>query len=644
MVTITLKDGSSKEIESGQTAFAVAEGISAGLARVALAAVIDDKQVDMDTPITADCELSIITPHDEAGLEIIRHSTAHLLAQAIKELYPQAQITIGPVIEDGFYYDIALEKSLTPEDLEAIEKCMKEIAKKKAPVSRKVYSREEAIKFFEAQGEHYKVEIIKELPEGEDITLYTQGDFTDLCRGPHVPHLGHLGAFKLTKLSGAYWRADANNAQLQRVYGTAWPDKKALKEYLHRVEEAKKRDHRKLAVSMDLFHFQEEAPGQVFWHPNGWTINQTIRQYLRGRLLESGYQEINTPQLVDKSLWEASGHMAKFDDDMFMTHSENRDYIVKPMNCPCHIQVFNQGLKSYRDLPIRFAEYGCCHRNEASGTLHGLMRVRGFVQDDAHIFCTVEQIGDEVAAFIKLLESVYADFGFDQMMYKLSTRPEKRVGTDAQWDQTEAILAETLDKAGVDWSYNPGEGAFYGPKIEFALKDSLGRVWQCGTLQLDPCMPERLGATYIAEDGSKKTPYMLHRAIFGSIERFMGVLIEEYGGDLPLWLAPNQLIVMSISDKHHAYCQELVEKLKKHGFRVNLDLRNEKIGFKIREHTLAKIPCQLVVGDQEVENSRFALRLKDGSKLPEMSLEQMIAFLQKHTDEKTRQLSSEENN
>jgi threonyl-tRNA synthetase len=638
MVTITLKDGSSKEIASGQTAFAVAQSISPGLARVALGATVNGKAVDLDTPITNDCALSILTPKDEEGLDIIRHSTAHLLAQAIKDIYPAAQITIGPVIEDGFYYDIALEKSLTPEDLDTIENRMQAIAKTNTPVSHKVYSRQEAIEFFEAQGEHYKVEIIKDLPEGEDITLYTQGDFTDLCRGPHVPHLGHLGAFKLTKLSGAYWRGDSNNAQLQRVYGTAWPDKKSLNEYLHRIEEAKKRDHRKLAVAMDLFHFQEEAPGQVFWHPNGWTINRIIRDYLRARLLDSGYLEINTPQLVDKSLWEASGHMAKFDDDMFMTHSENRDYIVKPMNCPCHIQVFKQGLKSYRDLPIRFAEYGCCHRNEASGTLHGLMRVRGFVQDDAHIFCTLEQIGDEVAAFIALLESVYADFGFNEMMYKLSTRPAKRVGTDAQWDQTEAILATTLDKAGVDWSYNPGEGAFYGPKIEFALKDCLGRVWQCGTLQLDPCMPERLGATYIAQDGSKQTPYMLHRAIFGSIERFMGVLIENYGGDFPLWLAPNQLVVMSITDKHHAYCEEIAKKLKKFGFRVILDLRNEKIGFKIREHTLAKIPCQLVIGDQEVEKQIFALRLKDGNQLPEMSLEQLLSFLQKHVDEKTRQL------
>jgi threonyl-tRNA synthetase len=638
MPIVTLKDGSSKEIPFGQTAFALAQAISPGLARIALGATIDGKAVDLDTPITADCTLTIITPKDEDGVDILRHSTAHLLAQAIKEIYPLAQITIGPVIEDGFYYDIALEKSLTPEDLETIEHRMQAIAKSQLPVSHKVYSRQEAIDFFQKQGEHFKVEIIKDLPEGEPITLYTQGDFTDLCRGPHVPHLGHLGAFKLTKLSGAYWRGDAKNAQLQRVYGTAWPDKKSLNDYLVRIEEAKKRDHRKIAVAMDLFHFQEEAPGQVFWHPNGWTINRIIRDYLRARLLESGYLEINTPQLVDKSLWEASGHMAKFDDDMFMTHSENRDYIVKPMNCPCHIQVFKQGLKSYRDLPIRFAEYGCCHRNEASGTLHGLMRVRGFVQDDAHIFCTLEQIGDEVSNFIALLESVYADFGFNHMMYKLSTRPAKRVGTDAQWDQTEAILAATLDQAGVDWSYNPGEGAFYGPKIEFALKDSLGRVWQCGTLQLDPCMPERLGATYIAEDGSKKTPYMLHRAIFGSIERFMGVLIENYAGDFPLWLAPTQLVVMSITDKHHAYCEELVKKLKKHGFRVNLDLRNEKIGFKIREHTLAKIPCQLVIGDLEVEKESFALRLKDGNQLPEMSFDQLVSFLKKHNDEKTRQL------
>lgn len=641
MVTITLKDGTQKEIESGQTALAVAESISPNLARVALAATIDGKEVDMDTAITSDCELSIITPRDEAGLEIIRHSTAHLLAQAIKELFPEAQITIGPVIENGFYYDIALEKSLTPEDLEALEKRMKDIAKRKTPVTRKIYSRDDAVKFFADQGEHYKVEIIQDLPEDETITLYTQGDFTDLCRGPHVPHLGHLGAFKLTKLSGAYWRGDANNAQLQRVYGTAWQDKKALKEYLHRVEEAKKRDHRKLAVPMDLFHFQEEAPGQVFWHPNGWTLNQTVRQFVRSVLKEGGYQEINTPQLVDKSLWEASGHMAKFDDDMFMTHSENRDYIVKPMNCPCHIQVFKQGLKSYRDLPIRLAEYGSCHRNEPSGTLHGIMRVRGFVQDDGHIFCRLDQIGDEVAMFIKQLQIIYNAFGFSEIQYKLSTRPEKRVGTDEQWDQTEAILAKTLDDAGVEWSYNPGEGAFYGPKIEFSLKDSLGRVWQCGTIQLDPCMPERLGASYIAEDGSKQTPYMLHRAFLGSIERFIGVLLEEYGGDLPLWLAPVQLVVMSISDKHAAFCQELVEKLKKHGFRVNLDLRNEKIGFKIREHTLAKVPCQLVVGDQEVEKGQFALRLKDGSKLPEMSFDELAAFLQKHVDNKARQIVGE---
>jgi threonyl-tRNA synthetase len=464
MVTVTLNDGSVNQIEAGKTAFDVAMQISEGLARMAVAAEVDGKLVDMDTPLTADCTLNIIKPTDEAGLEVVRHSSAHLLAQAVKDLYPQAQITIGPVIEDGFYYDIALEQSLTPDDLKAIEKRMAEIAKTKIPVSHRIVSRDDAIKFFADQGEHYKVEIIKDLPENEVITLYSQGDFTDLCRGPHVPHVGHLKAFKLTKLSGSYWRADANNDSLQRIYGTAWADKKQLKAYLHRIEEAKKRDHRKLAGPMDLFHFQEEAPGQIFWHPNGWQLNQTVRAYISEVLQDGGYQEINTPQLVDQSLWEQSGHMAKFDDDMFMTHAEHREYVVKPMNCPCHVQVFKQGLKSYRDLPLRFAEYGCCHRNEPSGTLHGIMRLRGFVQDDAHIFCTLEQIGDEVGKFIDQLKAVYNAFGFEDIIYKLSTRPEKRVGTDEQWDHTESLLAKTLDDAGVEWSYNPGEGAFYGPK------------------------------------------------------------------------------------------------------------------------------------------------------------------------------------
>jgi len=621
MPCITLPDGSQREFSAPVTVAEVAADIGAGLAKAALAGKVDGRVVDTSYRIEHDVQLAIITEKDAEGLEVIRHSTAHLLAQAVKELFPQAQVTIGPVVEDGFYYDFAYERAFTPEDLQRIEQRMEELAKRDFPVQRSVMARDEAVEFFRKQGEEYKAQIIADIPQGEDISLYRQGDFIDLCRGPHVPSTGKLKAFKLMKLAGAYWRGDSNNEMLQRIYGTAWPDKKALKDYLHRLEEAEKRDHRKIARQLDLFHVQEEAPGMVFWHDNGWMLYQQIEQYVRQTLRRHGYQEVRTPALADRVLWEKSGHWEKFRDDMFTTESEKRTFAIKPMNCPCHIQIFNQGLKSYRDLPLRMSEFGSCHRNEPSGTLHGLMRVRGFTQDDAHIFCTEDQIQGEVSAFIDLLRAVYADFGFQDIIIKLSTRPEKRVGSDEVWDKAEHALERALNAKQLPWDLQPGEGAFYGPKIEFSLKDCLGRVWQCGTIQLDFSMPGRLGAEYVAEDGSRQTPVMLHRAILGSMERFIGILIEHYAGAFPAWLAPVQAVAMDITDRQADFVQEVTESLCSRGFRAKSDLRNEKIGFKIREHTLQKVPYLLVVGDREVENRTVAVRTRSGEDLGAMTVE-----------------------
>jgi len=621
MPIVTLPDGSHREYSNSLTIAEVAADIGASLAKAALAGKVDGKLVDTSYRIDHDVNLAIITEKDEEGLEIVRHSTAHLLAQAVKQLFPQAQVTIGPVIEDGFYYDFAYPPGFSESDLEKIEQRMEELAKKDIPVTRSVKSRDAAVQFFRDMGEEYKARIIEDIPRDEELSLYQQGDFIDLCRGPHVPSTGKLKAFKLMKLAGAYWRGDSKNEMLQRVYGTAWSNKKDLKEYLHRLEEAEKRDHRRLGKQLDLFHAQEEAPGMVFWHDKGWIIYQQIEQYIRNRLRQHDYQEVRTPQVVDRSLWERSGHWDKFRENMFTTHSENRDYAVKPMNCPCHIQVFNQGLKSYRDLPLRMAEFGSCHRNEPSGTLHGLMRVRNFTQDDAHIFCTEEQIQSEVARFNDLLFEVYRDFGFDDILIKLSTRPEQRVGSDEVWDKAEHALEKALNALGKPWDLQPGEGAFYGPKIEFSLRDCIGRVWQCGTIQVDFSMPGRLGAEYVAEDGSRKTPVMLHRAILGSMERFIGVLIEHYAGIFPLWLAPVQAVVLNITDKQQDYVQSAAKFLTEAGIRAKADLRNEKIGFKIREHTLQKVPYLLVVGDREVENHTVAVRTRAGEDLGTMSLE-----------------------
>ncbi|MDP1574731.1 MAG: threonine--tRNA ligase [Coxiellaceae bacterium] len=623
MIIITLPDGSQREFQNPVTALQVAESISPNLAKATVAAIVNDQVIDATLPIEKDASLKLITDKDEGSLEVIRHSTAHLLAHAVKTLFPTAQVTIGPVIEDGFYYDFAF-RPFTPEDLEKIEKMMEALAKKNTPVVRQVVSRNEAIQLFESMGEHYKVQIIRDIPENDMLTIYEQGDFIDLCRGPHVPNTRLLKAFKLTKISGAYWRGDSKNEMLQRIYGTAFQDAKKLKEHLDRIIEAKKRDHREIAKKMDLFHLQQEAPGMIFWHPNGWTMINIMRDYIRALLRKSGYQEINTPQLVDASLWEQSGHMAKFDAGMFVSESESRKYVVKPMSCPCHIQVFNQGIKSYRDLPIRFAEFGCCHRNEPSGTLHGIMRVRGMVQDDGHIFCTENQIQAEVAAFIDQLHVVYKDFGFTDIVYKLATRPEKRVGSDTIWDKAEQALADALNAKGLKFDYLPGEGAFYGPKIEFHLRDCLGRMWQCGTIQADFALPERLDATYVDENGDKKPPVMLHRAILGSFERFLGILIEHYAGHFPLWLAPVQMVVMNITEKQQDYVDKVAKKLQNSGFRVIADLRNEKVGFKIREHTIARVPYQLVAGDREVENGAISVR-RCGSETSEvMSLDALI--------------------
>ena len=627
MPVITLPDGSQRPFDNPVSVHDVAADIGPGLAKAALAGVVDGREVDTSHVIAEDAALAIITERDEAGLEIIRHSTAHLLAMATQELFPGVQVTIGPVIDDGFYYDFATEHHFTPEDLEKIEQRMYQLAADDIPVSRLVTTRERAIELFSRMGEHYKVQIIEDLPEGDEISLYKQGDWGDLCRGPHVPSTGKLQAFKLTKVAGAYWRGDSRNEMLQRIYGTAWANKKQLKQYLNRIAEAEKRDHRRIGKKLDLFHTQEEAPGMVFWHPAGWTIYQTIEQYMRRAQLAHGYQEIKTPQLVDLSLWERSGHADKFGDDMFMLKSDERDFAVKPMNCPCHVQVFNQGLKSYRDLPLRLAEFGSCHRNEPSGSLHGIMRVRGFVQDDAHIFCTEAQIQSEVSEFIDFLHAVYEDFGFSEVIYRLSTRPEKRVGSDTDWDRAEQALADALNAQKLPWEELPGEGAFYGPKIEFSLKDCIGRVWQLGTMQVDFSMPGRLDAQYVAEDGSRQVPVMLHRAILGSFERFIGILIEHYEGVFPTWLSPTQAVVLNITGKQSEYASFVEDSLKNKGFRVISDLRNEKIGFKIREHTIQKIPYLLVVGDKEVESQTVAVRARRGEDLGSMDLDAFTAHL-----------------
>ncbi|KGP63260.1 threonyl-tRNA synthetase [Legionella norrlandica] len=621
MPSVKLPDGSIKHFDAPLTIYDVAHHISPGLAKAAIAGRVDGRLVDTSYLIKEDCSLIIVTDKHEDSLEVIRHSTAHLLAQAVKALFPSAQVTIGPVIEDGFYYDFAFGRSFTPEDLSLIEAKMHEFAKANFPITRRELPRNEAIQYFKKLGEEYKAKIIADIPEDEVLSLYKQGDFEDLCRGPHVPSTGFLKAFKLTKVAGAYWRGDSNNEMLQRIYGTAWADKKSLEDYLFRLEEAEKRDHRKLGKSLDLFHFQDIAPGMVFWHPKGWTIYQELERYMRNRLVDFGYQEIRTPQLVDKSLWEKSGHWENFRDEMFVTETESRHYAVKPMSCPCHVQIYNNGLKSYRDLPLRLSEFGNCHRCEPSGSLHGLMRVRNMVQDDAHIFCTEDQIQSEVDMMLELVQSVYKDFGFNEIKYRLALRPEKRVGSDEVWDKAESALKSAMQGRSIQWIDAPGEGAFYGPKIECSLSDCLGRIWQCGTIQVDFSMPVRLEASYVAEDGSKQTPVMLHRAILGSLERFMGILIEHYAGKLPLWLSPIQAIVLTISEKHNEYAEKVSKTLQKRGIRVNFDLRNEKIGFKIREHTLQKIPYLLIVGDKEVDNCQVAVRTRDGVDMGVMTID-----------------------
>ncbi|MES1944056.1 threonyl-tRNA ligase [Salinisphaera sp. PC39] len=620
MPVISLPDGSTKSFDQPVTVMQVAEAIGPGLARAALAGRVDGELVDACVEIDRDAELQIITARDPEGLDIIRHSCAHLLGQALKTLYPDVQMAIGPVIEDGFYYDVRIGETLTPEDLEVIEKRMHELAERDHEVIREVVTRDQALAAFEARNEPYKMEIVREIPEGETIALYHHEDYVDMCRGPHVPNSRHLRAFRLTSLAGAYWRGDSANEMLTRIYGTAWADKKSLKAYLQRIEEAKKRDHRMLGRRLEYFHLQEEAPGMIFWHDRGWRIYLTITDYIRDKLRAHDYREVHTPSIIDLSLWQKSGHADKFADDMFLTGSEDRQYAIKPMNCPAHVQIYNHGLRSYRDLPLRLAEFGSCHRNEPSGTLHGLMRVRGFVQDDAHIFCTESQIADEVSAFIDMVFEVYRDFGFDEVLIKFSTRPEQRVGSDDVWDKAEAALQACLDDKGLDWELQPGEGAFYGPKIEFSLRDCLNRVWQLGTVQLDFSMPGRLGAEYVAEDGERRVPVMIHRAILGSLERFIGILIEHHAGSLPAWLAPVQAMVLNITDAQAEYARRVEQTLSQAGLRVESDLRNEKIGYKIRAHTMQRIPYLLVVGDREMETETVAVRRRDGEDLGAMSI------------------------
>lgn len=627
MPVIRLPDGSERKFDAAVTVAEVAASIGAGLARAALAGKVNGKLVDTSFAIAENADLAIITDRDADGLDTIRHSTAHLLAHAVKELFPEAQVTIGPVIDNGFYYDFSYKRAFTPDDLLAIEKRMGEISKRDLPVTRQVLPRDEAVAYFTSIGEHYKAEIISSIPADQEVSLYSEGEFTDLCRGPHVPSTGKLKAFKLMKLAGAYWRGDSNNEMLQRVYGTAWAKKEDLDAYLHLLEEAEKRDHRKLGKQLDYFHMQDEAPGMVFWHPRGWSLWQEVEQYMRAKFVEYDYQEVRTPTIMDRSLWEKSGHWQNYRENMFTTASENRDYAVKPMNCPGHVQIYNSSLHSYRDLPLRLAEFGSCHRNEPSGSLHGLMRVRGFTQDDAHIFCTDEQVEAEVADFIRMLYQVYGDFGFNEVIVKLSTRPEKRIGSDEEWDRAETALANALKLNNLEFDYQPGEGAFYGPKIEFTLKDSLGRMWQCGTIQLDPNLPERLGAEYVAEDNSRKRPLMLHRAIVGSMERFLGILIEHYAGAMPAWLAPVQAMVLNISDSQADYVMQVVAELKKNGFRVASDLRNEKITYKIREHSLQRLPYLLVAGEREMQSGQVAVRTRKGEDLGSMPLQQFVELL-----------------
>jgi threonyl-tRNA synthetase len=627
MPAITLPDGSVRRYAAPVSVAQVAADIGPGLAKAALAGKVDGQLVDTSFLIESDASLAIVTARDPEGLEILRHSTAHLLAQAVQSIYPDAQVTIGPVIENGFYYDFAFRRPFTPEDLEKFEARMHELARADLPVERRVMPRDEAIETFKRLGEHYKAEIIAGIPSNEDISLYGQGEWFDLCRGPHVPSTGKLGAFKLMKVAGAYWRGDSRNEMLQRIYGTAWANEKDLKAYLHRLEEAEKRDHRRLGRELDLFHTQEEAVGSVFWHPKGWTLWRTIEEYMRERLAAEGYVEVRTPQLVDRSLWERSGHWENYAPNMFIAESEERILAVKPMNCPCHVMIYRQGIKSYRDLPLRMAEFGACHRNEPSGALHGIMRVRAFTQDDAHIFCTEAQVNAETAAFCALLKSVYADFGFDEVAIKFSDRPPQRAGSDELWDKAEAALKGACEAAGLEYTLNPGEGAFYGPKLEFVLRDAIGRDWQCGTLQLDPVLPGLLGAEYIGEDGAAHTPLMLHRAVLGSMERFIGILIENYAGRLPTWLAPVQAVVMNITDGQADYCRRAAEFLKNQGLRVETDLRNEKVGFKIREHTLQRVPYLLVAGDRESGSNTLAVRTRNGKDLGAMSLEDLASKL-----------------
>lgn len=636
MVAITLPDGSIKQFDGNTTVMQVAQSIGAGLAKATVAGRVNGQLVDASDPITTDATVEIITPKDDAGVEIIRHSTAHLLGHAVKQLYPDVKMVIGPVIDDGFYYDIYSESPFTLDDMAKIEARMTELINQDYDVIKKMTPRDEVIKTFLERGETYKLRLVEDMPDETHMGLYHHQEYIDMCRGPHVPNTRFLKAFKLTKMSGAYWRGDAKNEQLQRIYGTAWADKKQLKAYLQRLEEAEKRDHRKIGKALNLFHMQEQAPGMVFWHPNGWTIWQVLEQYMRKVQKDNGYLEIKTPQIVDRSLWEKSGHWDNYGEMMFTTASEKRDYAIKPMNCPCHVQVFNQGLKSYRDLPLRLAEFGSCHRNEPSGSLHGIMRVRGFTQDDAHIFCTNAQIRSEALNFIKLTLDVYKDFGFDHIQMKLSTRPEKRVGADELWDLAEQALADALDNAGLDWELQAGEGAFYGPKIEFSLQDCIGRVWQCGTLQLDFNLPERLDAEFVGESGERERPVMLHRAILGSFERFIGILIEHYAGLFPAWLAPQQVVVMNITDKQADSVGDVVSKLNTKGYRAISDLRNEKIGFKIRERTLERIPFMLILGDKEVESGTVNVRTRAGENLGSMNLDDFIKILDGAIEKKGR--------
>ena len=639
MPIITLPDGTEKKYDSAVTIDQIASEIGPGLAKAALAGRVNGELIDTCIPITQNSHIQIITSKDDEGLEIIRHSFAHLLGHAVKQLYPEAKMAIGPVIEDGFYYDISYKDTFTPDDLLKIEKRMKELVNRDYSVGVEIVSQEKAKEVFTDRGEIFKLDIVKNIPENEIIKLYKHQEYIDMCRGPHVPNTRHLRAFKLMKVSGAYWRGDSNNEMLQRIYGTAWKSSKELKEYLSRIEEAEKRDHRKLGKKYSLFHSQEEAPGMVFWHPKGWTIYRILEDFIRETITKYDYQEVKSPQVVDRSLWEKSGHWDKFKEDMFTTTSENREYAIKPMNCPCHIQIFNQGLKSYRDLPIRLSEFGSCHRNEPSGALHGLMRVRNFVQDDAHIFCTDEQIQEEVQNFIDLVFEVYKTFGFDSILIKLSTRPVKRVGSDDIWDKSEKALSEALDSKGLDWSLLPGEGAFYGPKIEFSLKDCLNRVWQCGTIQVDFSMPQRLNASYIDITGRKQTPVMLHRAILGSFERFIGILIENYSGNFPTWLSPVQIMIMGITDRNNEACFSAKDKLVDFGLRAEIDIRNEKVGFKIREHTMQRIPFLIIIGDKEEENSEISVRTREGKDLGNMSIEKFKLIIDESISKKGIQVN-----